>query len=211
VRYVAGRVRSGLPATVELADLVSDGVIGLLDAIDKFEPDRGLQFQTYAAARIRGAIIDGLRTTDWVPRSTREKIRDINVAVSALVSRNGRAPEDADVAAELGISVAELRDIYLRTSYTSTISLEASGLALDDMSGDHAGARQDGEDAVPAGFLQAVRQLPERDQIVIALYYWERLTLAEIGQVLDVTESRVSQLHSRATMRLHHTLTTAAS
>jgi len=208
VKYVAGRVRSGLPSTVDQNDLVSDGVIGLMDAIDKFDPGRGLQFQTYAVSRIRGAIVDGLRATDWVPRSVREKIRDIDAAQTALEKRLGRAPTDREVAERLEISVGELRKVYGQTAHTSVMSFESS-VNEEDLpraSMDLPGA----DDDIPSGFLSAVRELPERDQVVVALYYWERLTLAEIGQVLGVTESRVSQLHSRATLALRRKLLQAA-
>jgi RNA polymerase sigma factor for flagellar operon FliA len=209
VKFVAGRVRSGLPPAVEQADLVSDGVIGLMDAIDKFEPERGLQFQTYAVSRIRGAIVDGLRASDWVPRSVREKIRDIDAAHAKLEKALGRAPHDSEVAEELSMTVKELRKVYSQTAHTSVVSFETS---VDDeetpraTGGDLPGA----DDDIPPGFLAAVRELPERDQIVVALYYWERLTLAEIGQVLGVTESRVSQLHSRAALTLRRKLVAAA-
>lgn len=204
VKYVVGRLRSGLPANVDSNDLTSDGVLGLLDAVTKFDPERGLQFQTYAVARIRGAIVDGLRSTDWVPRSVREKIRDINAAQATLERRLGRGPEDREVAEELGISVAELQHLYAETSYTNLLSLEAATTGEDDAVRVDLDL-PDAED-LPEGFLRAVRELPERDQIVIALYYWDRLTLAEIGQVLGVTESRVSQLHSRATLTLRRKL-----
>lgn len=210
VKFVAGRVRSGLPAAVEAADLVSDGVIGLMDAIDKFEPERGLQFQTYAVSRIRGAIVDGLRATDWVPRSVREKLRDIEAAQTRLERTLGRAPHDPEVAAELGIPLAELHSMYSQTSHTSVVSFEGSGVGDEDVpraSSSLPGA----EDDIPEGFLRAVRELPQRDQVVVALYYWDRLTLAEIGQVLGVTESRISQLHSRATMTLRRKLSLAAN
>ena len=205
VKYVAGRVRSGLPAAVDQNDLVSDGVIGLMDAIDKFEPDRGLQFQTYAVSRIRGAIVDGLRASDWVPRSVREKIRDIDGAQARLERELGRAPKDTEVAAELGISVGELRTMYSQTAHTSVVSFEAA--TLDDEETPRAAVDLPGaDDDIPPGFLAAVRALPQRDQIVVALYYWDRLTLAEIGQVLGVTESRVSQVHRRATTTLRQKL-----
>jgi RNA polymerase sigma factor FliA len=204
VKYVVGRLRSGLPANVDSNDLTSDGVLGLLDAVTKFDPDRGLQFQTYAVARIRGAIVDGLRSTDWVPRSVREKIRDINAAQATLERRLGRGPEDREVAEEMGITVAELQHLYAETSYTNLLSLEAATAGEDDAVRVDLDL-PDAED-LPEGFLRAVRELPERDQIVIALYYWDRLTLAEIGQVLGVTESRVSQLHSRATLTLRRKL-----
>lgn len=204
VKFVAGRVRSGLPPAVEHADLVSDGVIGLLDALDKFDPERGLQFQTYAVSRIRGAMVDGLRAADWVPRSVREKIRDINTAQAELERRLGRAPKDAEVADRLGISVGDLRKIYSQTAHTSVVSFET---VLDEEDTPRATTDLPGaDDDIPPGFLAAVRELPERDQVVVALYYWERLTLAEIGQVLGVSESRVSQLHSRATLALRRKL-----
>ena len=205
VKYVAGRVRSGLPASVDQADLVSDGVIGLMDAIDKFDLDRGLQFQTYAVPRIRGAIVDGLRASDWVPRSVREKIRDITAAQSRLEAKLGRAPDDSEVAEELGIPVAELRSTYSKISYTNMVSIDEMGFG-DDNAPPATNELPHSDDDIPAGFLQAVRELPERDQVVVALYYWEGLTLAEIGQVLEVSESRISQLHSRATMTLRRKL-----
>ncbi len=208
VKFVAGRVRSGLPASVDQNDLVSDGVIGLMDAVDKFEPERGLQFQTYAVTRVRGAIVDGLRTSDWVPRSVREKIRDIDAAQTRLEAQLGRSPTDREVADELGLSVEELRKVYTLTAHTSVVSFET---VVDE---DAPGSTTDlpgADDDLPPGFLRAVRELAERDQVVVALYYWERLTLAEIGQVLGVTESRVSQLHSRATMQLRRKLLDSAS
>ncbi len=208
VKFVAGRVRSGLPPAIEQADLVSDGVIGLMDALDKFEPARGLQFQTYAVTRIRGAMVDGLRASDWVPRSVREKIRDIDAAHAKLEKALGRTPNDEEVAEELSISVAELRKVYSQTAHTSVVSFETS---VDDEETPRATSDLPGaDDDIPPGFLAAVRELPERDQIVVALYYWERLTLAEIGQVLGVTESRVSQLHSRAALTLRRKLLQAA-
>jgi RNA polymerase sigma factor FliA len=204
VKFVAGRVRSGLPPAVEHADLVSDGVIGLMDALEKFDPDRGLQFQTYAVSRIRGAMVDGLRATDWVPRSVREKIRDIDAAQSELERSLGRVPNDAEVAARLEMSVADLRKVYGQTAHTSVVSFET---VLDEEEAPRSTTDLPGaEDDIPPGFLSAVRELPERDQVVVALYYWERLTLAEIGQVLGVSESRVSQLHSRATLSLRRKL-----
>jgi RNA polymerase sigma factor FliA len=208
VKFVAGRIRSGLPSGVDQGDLVSDGVIGLMDAIDKFEPDRGLQFQTYAVSRIRGAIVDGLRAADWVPRSVREKIREIDAAQTKLERSLGRTPRDSEVAAELKISVDELRKVYTQTAHTSVVSFET---VVDEEDTPRATADLPGaDDNIPPGFLTAVRELPERDQVVVALYYWERLTLAEIGQVLGVTESRVSQLHSRATLALRRKLVESA-
>jgi len=206
VKYVAGRVRSGLPANVEQADLLSEGVIGLMDAIEKFEPERGLQFQTYAVPRIRGAIIDGLRATDWVPRSVREKVRAIEHAQVALETRLGRTATDGEIAHELQISVQELRKVYGKVSYTSLASIDELG-GVEDLAPLSTDAFED--DETRAALLHVVQDLAERDRIIIALYYFEGLTLSEIGQVLGVTESRVSQLHTRAAMALHAKLTVA--
>lgn len=199
VKYVAGRVRSGLPGSVDQADLTSEGVLGLMDAIEKFELARGLQFQTYAVPRIRGAIIDSLRSNDWVPRSVRTKIRDIERAHVALEARLGRIPGDSEIAEEMKISVPELRDIYATVSYTSLASADELGVVED-----HGPASGDAIDDAETreALMEAVEGLPERDRIIVALYYFEGLTLAEIGQVLRVTESRVSQLHTRATLAL---------
>jgi RNA polymerase sigma factor for flagellar operon FliA len=206
VKYVAGRVRSGLPASVEQADLLSEGVIGLMDAIEKFEPERGLQFQTYAVPRIRGAIIDGLRATDWVPRSVREKIRAIEVAQVALEVRLGRTATDGEIAHEMQISVQELGKVYGKVSYTSLASIDELG-GVEDLAPLSSDAFEDEE--TRAALMHAVKDLAERDRIIIALYYFEGLTLSEIGQVLAVTESRVSQLHTRAALALQAKLTVA--
>ena len=207
VKYVAGRVRSGLPQSVEQSDLISEGVIGLIDAIDRFEPERGLQFQTYAVPRIRGAMVDSLRSSDWVPRSLREKKRDIERAQASLETRLGRTPSDAEVAAELGIAVSDLREAYRKMSYTNVASIDELGVS--DELVPHAPDGSGDPDLGPE-LLEAVHTLPERDRIIVALYYFEGLTLAEIGQVLGVTESRVSQLHSRAALTLRRKLLQAA-
>ncbi|MDO9497836.1 MAG: FliA/WhiG family RNA polymerase sigma factor [Nocardioides sp.] len=199
VKYVAGRVRSGLPASVESADLVSEGVIGLMDAIDKYDPSRGLQFQTYAVSRIRGAIIDSIRSADWVPRSVRTKIRDLDRAREALQLQLGRTPEQSELAEAMGMTLTELREAHERPTVVATVE-------HDELTEIHDRAPRLDEAFEDEGtrelLMKAVRRLPERDQVVIALYFFEGLTLAEIGQVLDVTESRVSQLRSRATRSL---------
>jgi RNA polymerase sigma factor FliA len=199
VKYVAGRLRTRLPDSVDYADLVSDGIIGLMEAIDRFDPARGLTFQTFAVPRIRGAMVDALRALDWVPRSVREKVRQVEQAQRVLEARLGRIPDDPEIAAELGISVPALRDLYAKVSFTSVGTLEDLELA-DDLSA--AATHEIEDDQAKAALLRVVGELPERDQILIALYYFEGLTLSEIGRVLGVSESRVSQLHSRATMVL---------
>jgi RNA polymerase sigma factor for flagellar operon FliA len=202
VKYVAGRLRTRMPDTVEQDDLVSDGVLGLMDAIERFEPARGLSFQTFAVPRIRGAIIDGMRAMDFVPRSVRDKLRAVQRAHVTLEERLGRAPEDTEVARELGIPVQQLRDLT-RQANSSHANLDDFDLA-DELSS--AADHQLEQGDVKASLMRVVDQLGERDQVIIALYYFEGLTLAEIGQVLGVTESRISQVHRRATTTLRQKL-----
>lgn len=199
VKFVAGRVRSGLPATVDQSDLISDGVLGLIDAIERFEPERGLQFQTFAVPRIRGAILDGLRSMDWVPRSVRAQVREVVAAQAELEATLGRGPEDHELAEKVGLSTQELADLYARVSFTSVAGFDDVGLA-DERAGVALEATED-EDTRRL-LREAISGLPERDQVILALYYFEQLTLGEIGAVLGVTESRVSQLHTRATLSL---------
>jgi RNA polymerase sigma factor for flagellar operon FliA len=204
VKYVAGRIRPGLPQSVDMSDLLSDGVLGLMDAIEKFDAERGLQFQTYAVPRIRGAILDGLRATDWVPRAVRAKIREVERAQATLENRLGHTPDDAEVAAELAISVHELRELYTKASYTGIAYLDEIGMGEDLAP---AAVTLDTEDdEMRDALVRAIRTLPQRDQIIVTLYYFEQLTLSEIGQVLGVSESRVSQLHTRCALTLRSKL-----
>ena len=202
VKYVAGRLRTRMPDSVDPDDLVSDGVLGLMDAIERFEPARGLSFQTFAVPRIRGAIIDGMRSMDFVPRSVRDKLRAVQRAQVLLEERLGRLPEDTEVAREVGIPVQQLRDLS-RQANSNHASLDDFDLA-DELSS--AADHQVEQGDVNASLMRVVDQLAERDQVIIALYYFEGLTLAEIGQVLGVTESRVSQVHRRATTTLREKL-----
>jgi RNA polymerase sigma factor for flagellar operon FliA len=202
VKYVAGRLRTRLPESVDTDDLVSDGVLGLMDAIERFEPDRGLSFQTFAVPRIRGAIIDGMRAMDFVPRSVRDKLRVLQRAQLTLEERLGRAPEDEELARETGLSVAALRDLR-RQGSSAHANLDDFDLA-DELS--YAAEHRVEEGAVSESVMRVVDELAERDRILVALYYFEGLTLAEIGQVLGVTESRVSQLHRRVMTTLRSRL-----
>ncbi len=202
VKYVAGRLRTRMPDSVDPDDLVSDGVLGLMDAIERFEPARGLSFQTFAVPRIRGAIIDGMRSMDFVPRSVRDKLRTVQRAQVSLEERLGRVPEDVEVAREVGIPVQQLRDLS-RQANSNHANLDDFDLA-DELSS--AADHQVEQGDVNASLMRVVDQLGERDQVIIALYYFEGLTLAEIGQVLGVTESRVSQVHRRATTTLREKL-----
>jgi RNA polymerase sigma factor for flagellar operon FliA len=214
VKYVAGRVSTGLPSNIEQADLVSYGIFGLMDAIEKFEIGRGIKFETYAISRIKGAIIDELRAIDWVPRSVRFKAREVEKTLSILENELRRAPTDPEVAKAMGISVQELRSIYNQVSFVSMVALDellsvgaekGDKLSLIDTLEDHSS-----EDPVAAFEAEemkrvlagAINKLPEREKIVVTLYYYEGLTLAEIGQVLGVTESRICQMHTKAVMQL---------
>jgi RNA polymerase sigma factor FliA len=214
VKYVAGRVSSGLPSHVDEADLISYGLLGLISAIDRFEPEREIKFETYAIPRIRGAIIDELRALDWVPRSVRARAREIERANVKLEHRLQRAPTDDEMAAELGIGLEEFHDTLLQISNSSIAALDEVW-TVSDVTGDEVSLLDTLEDRAapdPARaaddadlkdrLADAVARLPEREKIVIGLYYYENLTLREIGEVLDITESRVSQLHTKAVLRL---------
>jgi RNA polymerase sigma factor for flagellar operon FliA len=214
VKFVAGRVATNLPHTVESADLISYGMFGLIDAIEKFDPAREIKFETYAISRIRGAIIDELRSLDWVPRSVRARARDIERAIVALEGRLRRTPEDQEVADELGISLRDLHDAYSKLSYTSVVSFEdlwSAGVDRDDHPGAAAVIKDDHAPNPVEAFeaeemkeilAEAIERLSERERTVIALYYYEGLSLKEIGQILGVTESRVSQMHTKSVLRL---------
>ncbi|MDA3936082.1 MAG: RNA polymerase sigma factor WhiG [Actinomycetota bacterium] len=213
VKYVAGRLSSSLPQTVDTADLISYGVFGLIDAIEKFDLSRGFKFETYAIARIKGAIIDELRAMDWVPRSVRSRAREIESAYISLENKLKRVPKDAEVAQEMGITGKELARLLTKLSYTSVVSFEelwVGGDKDDRQSAIGSIADETAEDPVTVFESEeikdilagAIERLPEREKIVIALYYYEGLTLKEIGQVLGVTESRISQLHTKAVLRM---------
>jgi len=213
VKYVAGRLSASLPQTVDTADLISYGVFGLIDAIEKFDLERGFKFETYAIARIKGAIIDELRAMDWVPRSVRSRAREIENAYISLENKLKRVPKDAEVAEEMGVTNKELAALLTKLSYTSVVSFEelwvggdrdehqsAIGSIADDTAEDPVTVFESEE--IKDILAGAIDRLPEREKIVIALYYYEGLTLKEIGQVLGVTESRVSQLHTKAVLRM---------
>src|SRR3954471_6292533 len=214
VKYVAGRMSSGLPAHVEEADLISYGLIGLINAIERFDPDREIKFETYAISRIKGAIIDELRAMDWVPRSVRARARDIERAIASLEAKLHRAPTDEEIAEKLGITTDELDDSLTDISRSSIAAL-AELWTVSSGSGDQVSLIDTIEDEhgpQPAQALDAtelrealgdaISRLPEREKLVVTLYYYEELTLREIGEVLGVTESRVSQLHTKAILRL---------
>jgi RNA polymerase sigma factor for flagellar operon FliA len=213
VKYVAARVAVGLPQHVDGSDLVSYGIIGLIDAIDRFSPDRQVKFETYAIPRIRGAIIDELRAIDWVPRSVRAKARAVEQAYASLEATLLRTPTDAEVAAELGMSEPDLQDILRQISFVGVAALDEVFMVGGDRTdrttlGDTipdatAGPVALFEDKESKEILaQAIMQLGERERTVLSLYYYEGLTLAEIGEILGVTESRVCQIHTKAVLQL---------
>ena len=213
VKYVASRVATGLPASVEQADLVSYGMFGLIDALEKFEPARGNKFETYAIPRIKGAIIDELRSMDWVPRSVRFKARQIEKAYSDLESIMKRAPSEKEVAARLGVTLKELHDVITQISFVSVLALDellsvgsdrGEQVSLLDTLADRGSDVSMGlEGQETRGLLAAaINSLSEREKIVVTLYYFEGLTLAEIGEILGVTESRVCQIHTKAVNQL---------
>ena len=219
VKYVAGRVGVGLPRNVEQSDLVSFGVFGLIDAIEKFDPERGYKFETYAIARIKGAILDELRSIDWVPRSVRSKARVLERAMAQLEAQHHRSPTDQEVAHEMGVSEQQLQTTLSQISFVGVAALDemlSSGDRGENVTlGDTVADTGDG----PMGvyeveemrqiLAQSINRMPEREKIVLTLYYYEGLTLAEIGRVLSVTESRVCQIHTKAVLQLRSRITAA--
>ncbi len=218
VKYVAGRVGVGLPPNIEQADLVSYGIFGLMDAIEKFDLERAIKFETYAISRIRGAIIDELRAIDWIPRSVRYKAREVEKAYAALEARLHRTPTEPEVAQEMGIGIDELHQVFNQVSFVNVVALDellsVGGEKGDKLSLVDTLEDTKAEDPVLAFETEetkyllagAINQLPEREKIVVTLYYYEGLTLAEIGQVLGVTESRICQMHTKAVLQLRSKL-----
>ena len=197
VKFVAGRLVAGMPASVDAGDLISEGVFGLTDAITKYDAERGTRFTTYASTRIRGAILDSMRIGDWVPRGVRAKQRNLDKATAALTHTLGRTPTDHEAAAAADLTLAELHDVRNKTTLVS-------GMEDDEVDATATGrfTAYLGDPTTRIALTHALAQLPERDQIILNLYFFDGLTLAEIGAILDVTESRVSQLRSRALRKL---------
>lgn len=213
IKFVVGRIAARLPQSVDPNDLMSYGVFGLISAIERFDRNRDIKFETYAVSRIRGAVIDELRALDWVPRSVRQKAKEVEGAMAALEQRLKRTPNDEEVASELHITLDDLNDTVAKISGSSMLALEEfwrpggdnEKIALID-------TIEDKESADPSAMFEgeemkrvlkdAIKSLTEKEQTVIALYYYDGLTLKEIGDVLQVTESRVSQLHTKAILRL---------
>ena len=212
VKYVAGRVAVGLPQSVDQADLVSYGLFGLIDAIDKFEPERGFKFETYAISRIKGNILDELRAIDWVPRSVRAKARQIEKAYAKLEAEHHRAPTEDELATELDMSRDQLQTALSKISFVGVVALDEFVGSTDRDGGATLGDTIASGDEGPVDVFEvqemrsllgdSINRLPEREKVVLTLYYYEGLTLAQIGEVLGVTESRVCQIHTKAILQL---------
>ncbi len=215
VKYVAGRISVNLPPHVEIDDLINEGILGLIDAIGKYDDTRGVKFETYAITRINGAILDALRALDWVPRAVRQKARELERVFVELENRIARVPDEHEVAKALGVPLKEYHALLLKIRGTAILSLEeflpnekGHDVALLDT------LRDQGPDAthlletteVKSTLAQAVESLPPQERTVISLYYFEGLTLKEIKNVLEVSESRVSQIHAQAVIRLRSKL-----
>lgn len=211
VKYVAGRMAINLPSNVDYDDLVSYGIFGLLDSIDKFDPDRNVKFKTYAKTRIRGAILDELRVLDWTPRSIRQKGKQLEKAMAELEAHLGREPTDEEVSAQLGMTVKELHRLYEDTKQSLMMSLDEG-----DPEGEGNVSRKDfledvqlitpeknaERNELKRILAEEIAKLSERERLVIVLYYFEQLTSKEIGKILGVSDSRISQLHTKAVLRL---------
>ena len=213
IKYVANRIAMRLPPHIEVDDLISVGVLGLMDAISKYDSSRGAKFKTYAEFRVRGAILDELRAMDWVPRSIRQKASNVDKVVQSLQAKLSRSPEDEEVAKEMGISLDQFHDTLNETKSIPIFSLEDLGIAkesgeqqslLDCLAG-----KADADPQTQIRLIElkeiiakAIDALPEKERLMVSLYYYEELTMKEIGAVLEITESRVSQIHSKAVYRL---------
>lgn len=219
VKYVAGRISIGLPSNIEFDDLVSYGIFGLIDAIDKFDRSRGIKFETYAIARIRGSILDELRKNDWIPRSIRQKAKELERTYAELENRFGRSATDHEMCSALNMSIEDFHHLLSEVSCTTLNSLDELWMTH---TGDEDSVRlldliRSNEDDDPLFQLEvdelktslaaAIDSLPERERMVISLYYYDGLTLKEISQVMEVSESRISQIHTNAIYRLRGRLT----
>jgi RNA polymerase sigma factor FliA len=216
VKFVAGRIRAGLPRNVDAADLISYGTFGLIDAIDKFDLDRGYKFETYAVNRIKGAILDELRALDWVPRSVRSRAREIQRSLAELEHAMQRTPTDEELASHMEMPLDDLQSALGEMSNLGFVALdellnpgERDSSSMGDLLADPRALDPSGSferDETRYMLADAVNRLGDRERLVITLYYYEGLTLAEIGQVLGVTESRVCQIHTKSVMSLRNRL-----
>lgn len=212
VKYVAGRLISGLPSSITYDELLSFGTFGLLEAIERFEPERGIKFETYAVARIKGAIIDGLRQLDWMPASVRARVKKLEQGIWELEQRLGRSATDEEICQALGLSEEQYQQLLVQSSQGIIFSLdelipgeEENTAGFHELIADKSQPTLEEQvqlQAVKQILADAIAKLPEKEKLVVALYYYNGLTLKEIGQVIGVSESRVSQLHTKAIFRL---------
>lgn len=218
IKYVVGRLRVNLPNSISTDDITGYGVEGLIDAIERFSPSRGVRFETYAIMRIRGAIIDRIRSQDWVPRGTQRRFKKIQTTIVNMQLKLGRAPTSEEVAAELGSTkeriesaIAEMESNSMISLYDSRDSGSSDGHGLEiidtiqDKNATDPLAELETKD-VKKELSQALAKLPERERMILALYYHENLTLKEIGEAISISESRVCQLHAQAIMKLRKLL-----
>ena len=221
VKQIAGRLLMTLPKSVSLDELVSSGIMGLISAVEHFDPTMGFKFETYAASRIKGSIYDGLREIDWIPRSIRQKARRLENAMEILYKELGRVPEDQEMADKLELNVEDYHVMLNQVSVTSLLSLDevfvnskGDSAALSDFIEDK--EMEDIHKAMEMKELKKVtihtlKELPEQEKLVMALYYYEEMTLKEIGMVMDISESRVSQIHTKAIIHLRSRIKEALS
>ena len=213
VKYVAGRVSINLPSNIDMSDLISYGMFGLIDAIDKFDMKREIKFETYSITRIKGAIVDELRSLDWVPRSVRHLGRELEKCYQEFQNKNRRAPSEKELAEVMDLPIEKLHELFNKLSNSSVLALEemkifdgsSDGLPLMNIVQNKKG--EDPSEMFDSRELrktlsETIKKLPEREKIIVTLYYYEGLTLKEIGEVLGITESRVSQLRTKATISL---------
>ena len=210
IKYIATRIAARLPMHIEIQDLINSGVLGLMDAIEKFDPDKGVKFETYAEYRIKGSILDSLRALDWVPRSVRKVATLLENTYADLEKKLGRPAQDEEVAAAMDVEVEKLHKLMSRVSHVSMVSLERDNrnntqtslldrlINPDDVSGFDKLDTEELRDVL----AESVERLPEKEQAVVSMYYYNEMTMKEIGKVLNLTESRVSQIHTKAVMRL---------
>ncbi len=219
IKYIVNRIAQRLPSHVDLDDLMNTGVIGLMDAIEKYNPEKNCKFKTYAEFRIKGAILDQLRSLDWVPRSVRQKSRRLEAAYNQMEQKLGRAASDEEVADELGVEIRKFHELLNQVRGISLVNLDevrsASDLekknlidVLEDTSGEDPLTSLN-FDEMKKTVAEAIGNLPDKERLVISLYYYDELNMKEIGKILDITESRVCQIHTKAVLRLRAKLKSA--
>ena len=210
IRFVARKISAKLPPHIDYEDLVSNGLIGLVDAIEKYDPKRNNKFKTYAEFRVRGAILDALRSQDWIPRSIRDKAKKIEKAKQVLEQKYSRAPEEKEIAEELNVSLESYHGLVTKTSKVSLISINDIAFfnkndknsILKILENENSSLNIINKKSIRRVIAKAIQELPEKQRVVLSLYYYEEYNLRKIGKILNVTESRVSQLHSKAIEKL---------